>query len=133
MHVIFSVPISSTILSLMESGELRKLRNKWWNEHAKCGNTMNLYDAYSSDGLALNNLAGIFFVLICGLIISLFVASMEFCLKHGDSMKQHQKLKTKPITTPSTLSVQPAKPKLLIQEPRDFDNGRMTVSLLKFV
>lgn len=129
MRVIFSVPISSTILSLMESGELTKLQNKWWNEHAKCGNTMNLYDAYSNDGLALNNLAGIFFVLICGLIISLFVATMEFCLKHRGSMKQHQKLKTKPITTTSTLSVQPAKPKL---EPRDFENGRMTVSLLKF-
>lgn len=114
----------------MESGELTKLQNKWWNKHAKCDNTMSPYNAYSDDGLALNNLAGIFFILICGLIISLFVATMEFCFKHHDSMKKHQKFETKSIATTSTLNVQPVDHKLKVQEPKDFDNGRMTVSLL---
>lgn len=122
------VPISYVILSLMESGELTKLQSKWWHEHSRCNLNNRLHEAYANnDGLALNNLAGIFFILICGLIMSLFVAVVEFCFKHGDPMRQHQKLKSKQIAT-TTLSVLPGKPKLSMKEQREFDNGRMTVS-----
>lgn len=121
------VPITYVILSLMESGELTKLQNKWWHDHAICSESNRPHETYTNDGLALNNLAGIFFVLICGLIISLFVAIVEFCFKHTDPMKQHQKLKPKPIAT-TTSSVIPGKPKITMQEQRDFDNGRMAVS-----
>ncbi|XP_031640639.1 glutamate receptor 1-like [Contarinia nasturtii] len=120
------MPINYIILSLMESGELTKLQNKWWHEQARCSaNKKTTHDIYTSDGLALNNLAGIFFVLIVGLILSLFVATIEFCFKQHDPMKQHQKFKTKPATTTAMNTIQ-GKPKLTIQEQRDFDNGRVT-------
>lgn len=111
----------------MESGELTKLQNKWWHEQAKCTANKKSHEIYSNDGLELNNLAGIFFVLIVGLILSLFVAIIEFCFKQHDPMKQHQKFKTKPATATAMNTLQ-GKPKLTIQEQRDFDNGRVTVS-----
>lgn len=116
----------------MESGELTKLQNKWWNEQAKCtaANRKLHPEFYLNDGLALNNLAGIFFVLIVGLILSLFVAIIEFCFKQQDPMKHHQKFKTKPATTGTAMNTIQGKPKLTIQEQRDFDNGRVTVSIL---
>lgn len=121
------MPINYIILSLMESGELTKLQNKWWHEPAKCTtNKKRAHDLYANDGLALNNLAGIFFVLIVGLILSLFVATIEFCFKQHDPTKQHQKFKTKPATV-TTMNTLQGKPKLTIQEQRDFDNGRVTV------
>lgn len=113
----------------MESGELTKLQNKWWHEQAKCSTTKKTHELYGSDGLALNNLAGIFFVLIVGLILSLFVATIEFCFKQHDPMKQHQKFKTKPVATATAMNTLQGKPKLTIQEQRDFDNGRVTVSV----
>lgn len=115
----------------MESGELTKLQNKWWHEQAKCtaANKKSHPEFYPNDGLALNNLAGIFFVLIVGLILSLFVAIIEFCFKQHDPMKQHQKFKTKPSATGTAMNTLQGKPKLTIQEQRDFDNGRVTVSM----
>lgn len=121
------MPINYIILSLMESGELTKLQNKWWHDQAKCTTTKKSHEIYTNDGLELNNLAGIFFVLIVGLILSLFVAIIEFCFKQHDPMKQHQKFKTKPATATAMNTLQ-GKPKLTIQEQRDFDNGRVTVS-----
>lgn len=116
------------ILSLIESGKLSELFNKWWHNQAQCSVTKPAYEIYSfNDGLELNNLAGIFFVLIVGLILSLFVATIEFCFKQHDPMKQHQKFKTKPATV-TTMNTLQGKPKLTIQEQRDFDNGRVTVS-----
>lgn len=127
--VAFRMPINYIILSLMETGELTKLQNKWWHEQAKCTTNRKTHEVYTSDGLELNNLAGIFFVLIVGLILSLFVAIIEFCFKQHDPMKQHQKFKTKPAaTTTTTMNTLQGKPKLTIQEQRDFDNGRVTVS-----
>lgn len=123
----FRMPINYIILSLMESGELTKLQNKWWHDQAKCTTNKKSHEIYTNDGLELNNLAGIFFVLIVGLILSLFVAIIEFCFKQHDPMKQHQKFKTKPATATAMNTLQ-GKPKLTIQEQRDFDNGRVTVS-----
>lgn len=128
---LYRMPINYIILSLMESGELTKLQNKWWHEQAKCtaANKKSHPEFYPNDGLALNNLAGIFFVLIVGLILSLFVAIIEFCFKQHDPMKQHQKFKTKPSATGTAMNTLQGKPKLTIQEQRDFDNGRVTVSM----
>lgn len=125
----YRMPISYVILSLLESGELTKLQNKWWHEQAKCtANEKQHHDFYTnSDGLALNNLAGVFFVLIVGLILSLFVAIIEFCFKQSDPMKRHQKHKVKTGNV-TTMNAVHAKPKLTIGEQRDFDNGRLTVS-----
>lgn len=128
-HSACRIPINHIIRESLESGELTRLQNKWWQDQGICEiKNRNTQDMYNTDGLPLNNLAGIFFVLIVGLILSLFVATIEFCFKQHDPMKQHQKFKTKPATATAMNTLQ-GKPKLTIQEQRDFDNGRVTVNI----
>lgn len=109
----------------MESGELTKIQNKWWYDQTKCNTLGGKPHELSNNGLMLNNLAGLFFVLIGGLMISLLVAVIEFCFKHGDTKNKQQKYKNK--STAATVNTLQAKSKLTIQQGRDFDNGRVGV------
>lgn len=74
------------VLTLIESGELTKLQNKWWFDHTECKYS-DKQDA-SRNELSLSNVAGIFFILIGGLLVALFVALIEFCFKHSRKDKQ---------------------------------------------
>lgn len=71
--------INLAILTLIESGELMKLQNKWWFDYAEC-KRMDRQDATRNE-LSLSNVAGIFFILIGGLLVALVVALIEFCVK----------------------------------------------------
>lgn len=73
--------INLAILTLIETGELTKLQNKWWFDYAEC-KRMDKQDATRNE-LSLSNVAGIFFILIGGLLVALVVALIEFCFKHG--------------------------------------------------
>lgn len=82
------VPINLAILSLIESGQLTELYNKWWFENAQCDPTEK--QETSRNELSLKNVAGIFFILIGGLILSLIVALFEFAFnKRQDKFVQH--------------------------------------------
>ncbi|CAG7820788.1 unnamed protein product [Allacma fusca] len=70
--------INLAVLSMKESGTLMQLQNKWWMERSEC--PRNSGDASESDDeLSLSSLAGIFYILIAGLVLALFVAFCEFC------------------------------------------------------
>lgn len=73
--------INLAILTLIETGELTKLQNKWWFDYAECKRT-DKQDATRNE-LSLSNVAGIFFILIGGLLVALVVALIEFCFKHN--------------------------------------------------
>lgn len=73
--------INLAILTLIESGELTKLQNKWWLDNAEC-RRIDRQDATRNE-LSLSNVAGIFFILIGGLLVALVVALIEFCVKHS--------------------------------------------------
>lgn len=66
------------VLSLIESGELAKLMNKWWFDRTECRHG-DKQDARNE--LSLSNVAGIFYILIGGLLLALAVALVEFCYK----------------------------------------------------
>lgn len=83
------VPINLAVLSLIESGELTELFNKWWFEKTHCDSAEKQETARNE--LSLKNVAGIFFILIGGLIVSLIVALIEFFVnKPDDAFIQHQ-------------------------------------------
>ena len=70
--------INLAVLSLKESGELTKLVNRWWYDRTECrhGDKQD-----SRNELTLSNVAGIFYILIAGLLLALLVALLEFCYK----------------------------------------------------
>ncbi|XP_059205737.1 LOW QUALITY PROTEIN: glutamate receptor ionotropic, kainate 5-like [Centropristis striata] len=65
--------ITLGILQLQESNRLEILKRIWW-EGGQCPKE----EDHRAKGLGMENIGGIFVVLICGLIIAVFVAIMEF-------------------------------------------------------
>ncbi|XP_058805200.1 glutamate receptor 1-like isoform X2 [Phymastichus coffea] len=82
--------INLVVLSLKESGELAKLMNKWWYERTECrhGDKQDT----SRNELSLSNVAGIFYILIGGLLLALAVALVEFCYKSHTEATRAKKL-----------------------------------------
>lgn len=72
--------INLAVLNLKENGQLAKLKNKWWYENTECHDTT---EKTKKTELSLNNVAGIFFILIGGLIMALLSGLFEFCYKSG--------------------------------------------------
>ena len=68
--------ISLKILEMQEKGEIQKLYNKWWKE----GSTCIRDEKKDSKASALNvqNVGGIFVVLVIGLLLAVFVSIIEF-------------------------------------------------------
>ncbi|XP_072304425.1 glutamate receptor ionotropic, kainate 5-like [Eucyclogobius newberryi] len=69
----FRDEITLGILQLQESNRLEILKRYWW-KGGECGKE----EDHRAKGLGMENIGGIFVVLICGLIIAVFVAIMEF-------------------------------------------------------
>jgi len=67
------------VLSLKENGELAKLVERWWYERTECRHGEK--QDTTRNELSLSNLAGIFYILIGGLLLALAVALLEFCYK----------------------------------------------------
>ncbi|XP_028834883.1 glutamate receptor ionotropic, kainate 5 isoform X2 [Denticeps clupeoides] len=69
----FRDEISLAVLQLQENNRLEILKRRWW-EGGQCPKE----EDHRAKGLGMENIGGIFVVLICGLIIAVFVAIMEF-------------------------------------------------------
>ena len=78
--------INLAVLSLKEDGELAKLVNRWWYERTECRHGDKQETSRSE--LSLSNVAGIFYILIGGLLLALAVALLEFCYKsHSEATR----------------------------------------------
>lgn len=64
------------ILALQERGELKKLENKWWYDRGQCDAGITVDG--SSASLNLSKVAGIFYILMGGMVISMLAALGEF-------------------------------------------------------
>jgi hypothetical protein len=77
------MPFSQAILKLQESGELLILKERWWKQ--KKGGGQCIDDSKKGSGsvtpLKIDNVGGVFVVLLGGLSFSLFVAILEFMWK----------------------------------------------------
>ena len=72
--------INIAVLELTESGFLERLKQKWYYERSECNN-IGGKDSKQSTALNLANVAGMFYVLITGLGMAMFIAFLEFLLK----------------------------------------------------
>ncbi|KAG8291765.1 hypothetical protein J6590_053621 [Homalodisca vitripennis] len=112
--------VNLAVLSLIENGELTKLLNRWWYDRTECRHD-NKQDA-SRNELSLSNVAGIFYILIGGLILAMGVALMEFCYKsHSEATRAKIPLS----------DAMKAKARLTIGG-REFDNGRKRDNLFQY-
>uniref|UniRef100_X2AX36 Glutamate receptor n=1 Tax=Capitella teleta TaxID=283909 RepID=X2AX36_CAPTE len=75
--------INLAVLGLREKGELTKLETKWWYDKGECGNkrSTSVKDQDTTNSLKLSNVAGIFYILIAGLVLALVMAFVEFMYK----------------------------------------------------
>ncbi|XP_058975571.1 glutamate receptor 1 [Musca domestica] len=128
-------PINLAVLSLKENGELIKLRNKWWYDKTECNLNKDNQET-SHNELSLSNVAGIFYILIGGLLVAVFVAIIEFCFRSksssasgGAAAKANgSMLGSTSSSTHQRNSLSDAmhsKAKLTIQASREYDNGRV--------
>uniref|UniRef100_A0A0R3RNL1 PBPe domain-containing protein n=1 Tax=Elaeophora elaphi TaxID=1147741 RepID=A0A0R3RNL1_9BILA len=67
--------INLAILALQERGELKKLENKWWYDRGECD--QGIADGHNAS-LNLSKVAGIFYILMGGMIASMLAALGEF-------------------------------------------------------
>ncbi|XP_018339843.1 PREDICTED: glutamate receptor ionotropic, kainate 2-like isoform X1 [Trachymyrmex septentrionalis] len=75
----YRIPINRAILKLGETGTLAEIRKKWWEERG--GGLCKKDETEKSENtseLGLANVGGVFFVLMCGLCGSFFIAICEF-------------------------------------------------------
>lgn len=63
---------------------MTRLKNKWWFDRNECTSS-DKQDAQNE--LSLSNVAGIFFILIVGLVVALIVALFEFCFSRRKASK----------------------------------------------
>ncbi|XP_077301920.1 glutamate receptor 1-like [Arctopsyche grandis] len=105
--------INLAVLSLKENGELTKLTNKWWYDRTECKHGEK--QDTTRNELSLSNVAGIFYILIGGLLVALAVALIEFCYKsHTEAAKAKIPLS----------DAMKAKARLTVAGSAEFDTGR---------
>ncbi|CAJ0598689.1 unnamed protein product [Cylicocyclus nassatus] len=71
--------INLAILYLQEKGELKRLENKWWYDRGQCD--QGISDSGASSSLNLSKVAGIFYILMCGMVLSMCTALVEFIVR----------------------------------------------------
>uniref|UniRef100_A0A8C6XYA9 Glutamate receptor n=1 Tax=Naja naja TaxID=35670 RepID=A0A8C6XYA9_NAJNA len=78
---VFRDEFDLAILQLQETNRLEILKRKWW-EGGQCPKE----EDHRAKGLGMENIGGIFVVLICGLIVAIFMAMLEFLwsLRHSE-------------------------------------------------
>jgi glutamate receptor, ionotropic, invertebrate len=72
--------LNLAILQMREEGFLDELKMRWWYDKSECGNQGSTKDS-SQNALNLINVAGIFYILIVGLVMSVIVALLELFYK----------------------------------------------------
>ncbi|XP_018320712.1 glutamate receptor ionotropic, kainate 3-like isoform X2 [Agrilus planipennis] len=71
--------ISLAILDLQEKGEIQMLYDKWWKNTGETCSRDDKGKESKANSLGVDNIGGVFVVLLCGLAFAVIVAICEFC------------------------------------------------------
>ena len=71
--------ISLAILELQEKGVIQILYDKWWKNTGDVCNREDKSKESKASALGVENIGGVFVVLLCGLALAIVVAILEFC------------------------------------------------------
>ncbi|KAJ8970839.1 hypothetical protein NQ317_014270, partial [Molorchus minor] len=86
--------ISLAILELQEKGEIQMFYDKWWKNTGETCNRNEKGKESKANSLGVDNIGGVFVVLLCGLAFAVIIAIFEFCYnskKNAITEKNHQK------------------------------------------
>ncbi|XP_043673079.1 glutamate receptor ionotropic, kainate 2-like isoform X6 [Vespula pensylvanica] len=78
--------ISLAILELQEKGEIQMLYDKWWKSPGDTCMRTEKGKESKANALGVDNIGGVFVVLLCGLAFAVLIAIFEFCYnsrRHG--------------------------------------------------
>ena len=98
LHCIISIKMiiivfycTIVLLQLREKGEIASLRKKWWDEKSECIKTETKKDDSSTASLGLENLGGVFIILLGGVICALVLLIVEVrCKRVVDYLTKSQ-------------------------------------------
>ncbi|XP_076389983.1 glutamate receptor ionotropic, kainate 2 isoform X3 [Megachile rotundata] len=71
--------ISLAILELQEKGEIQMLYDKWWKSPGDTCMRTEKGKESKANSLGVDNIGGVFVVLLCGLAFAVLIAIFEFC------------------------------------------------------
>ncbi|CAH0547299.1 unnamed protein product [Brassicogethes aeneus] len=71
--------ISLAILELQEKGEIQMLYDKWWKNTGETCSRNDKGKESKANSLGVDNIGGVFVVLLCGLAFAVIIAIFEFC------------------------------------------------------
>ncbi|XP_030751452.1 glutamate receptor ionotropic, kainate 1-like isoform X2 [Sitophilus oryzae] len=71
--------ISLAILELQEKGEIQMLYDKWWKNTGETCTRNDKGKESKANSLGVDNIGGVFVVLLCGLAFAVIIAIVEFC------------------------------------------------------
>ncbi|ESO90626.1 hypothetical protein LOTGIDRAFT_163822 [Lottia gigantea] len=78
--------ITLAVLTLKEDGTLHTLHRRWWYEKGECGMDGGSKDT-GKQSLSLSNVAGVFYILISGLVFSILLGVFEVLYYRRNNMK----------------------------------------------
>ncbi|KFV75019.1 Glutamate receptor ionotropic, kainate 3, partial [Dryobates pubescens] len=107
--------ITIAILQLQEEDKLHVMKEKWWR-----GNGCPEDENKEASALGIQNIGGIFIVLAAGLVLSVFVAMVEFIYKLRKTAEREQvPARSTPLHHPDpakgTLHTKPRQPPVLVK------------------
>jgi ionotropic glutamate receptor len=74
--------VNKALLNLQSKRMPEALQRKWWRSECPPG------DSYTREELSLANVVGVFFLLAAFLVIAMFIAIIEFCVKSNSEAKR---------------------------------------------
>ncbi|XP_033743043.1 glutamate receptor 2-like [Pecten maximus] len=72
--------INLAVLTIKENGFLHKLQQKWWQDKSQCAQDSGKGSS-GKKSLSLSNVAGVFYILIGGLVSAVILGAIEFGMK----------------------------------------------------
>ncbi|KYQ56876.1 Glutamate receptor, ionotropic kainate 2, partial [Trachymyrmex zeteki] len=84
--------ISLVILELQEKGVIQILYDKWWKNTGDVCNRDDKNKESKANALGVENIGGVFVVLLCGLALAILVAILEFCWNSKKNVQSDRSL-----------------------------------------
>ncbi|XP_049819226.1 glutamate receptor ionotropic, kainate 2 isoform X6 [Aethina tumida] len=88
--------ISLAILELQEKGEIQMLYDKWWKNTGETCSRNEKGKESKANSLGVDNIGGVFVVLLCGLAFAVIIAIFEFCYNSKKNAITEKRLTSAP-------------------------------------